>query len=147
MRRQSLRTSPAIIRASERPHVFRRVAAIRFHVDVGKPEVRCWAHDSSAAISFLCEAISLVTVRANTLTPNRSQKETRHMPTEYKPGDKVPNSGIYDVIHDVQHNTRHQVTCVAGETFPPCNHCGQHPRFRLAVQAVHIRNHDFFKKK
>jgi hypothetical protein len=63
----------------------------------------------------------------------------------YKPGDKVPKSGIYNVIHDVEHTEHHQVTCVIGETFPPCNHCGQHPRFTLSVAAHHIRNHEFFK--
>jgi len=64
----------------------------------------------------------------------------------YKPGDTVPRSGIYNVIHDVEHTDRHQVTCVMGESFPPCNHCGRHPRFTLAQAAHHIANHKFFKK-
>ena len=38
----------------------------------------------------------------------------------FKPGDKVPNSGIYDATHDRNHTARHQVTCVYGEPFPPC---------------------------
>ncbi|MGA2426379.1 MAG: hypothetical protein ABSG07_20450 [Terriglobales bacterium] len=65
----------------------------------------------------------------------------------FKPGDKVPHSGIYDVIHDPVHTQRHQVTCVFDDTFPPCNHCGGHVRFRLAVKALHITHHDDFKKK
>jgi hypothetical protein len=64
----------------------------------------------------------------------------------FKPGDKVPHSGIYDVIHDPVHTQRHQVTCVYNDTFPPCNHCGHHVRFRLAGKALHITRHDDFKK-
>jgi hypothetical protein len=63
----------------------------------------------------------------------------------WKPGDTVQQSGIYDVIHDQEHLQRHQVTCVHGEPFPPCNHCSKHVRFRLAVAAIHVGNHDSFK--
>jgi hypothetical protein len=37
------------------------------------------------------------------------------------------------------------VTCVYGEHFPPCNHCGHHPRFQLVRYAQHITTHDHFK--
>jgi hypothetical protein len=63
----------------------------------------------------------------------------------FKPGQIVQASGIYDVIHDPVHEAKHQVTCVYGNPFPPCNHCGHHVRFRLAVAATHINNHDHFK--
>src|ERR1035441_2577654 len=36
----------------------------------------------------------------------------------FKPGEKVPHSGIYDVIHDPIHAQRHQVTCVYDDPFP-----------------------------
>jgi hypothetical protein len=68
------------------------------------------------------------------------------MATEYKPGDKVPNSGIYKVVHDNKHVQEHEVTVVANEHFPPCNHCGNHPRFTLIRAAIHIKYHDSFKK-
>ena len=67
------------------------------------------------------------------------------MPNEYKPGDKVPNSGIYLVTHDRNHIQQHEVTCVAGDHFPPCNHCGKHPRFVPVRLAWHISVHDAFK--
>jgi hypothetical protein len=38
------------------------------------------------------------------------------------------------------------VTCIYGEHFPPCNHCGHHVRFKLAIKALHISQHDHFKK-
>jgi hypothetical protein len=63
---------------------------------------------------------------------------------EYKPGDKVTHSGIYRVTHD-SHHASHEVTCVAGHKFPPCNHCGHHPRFTLVRGAWHVTNHDNFK--
>jgi hypothetical protein len=64
----------------------------------------------------------------------------------YKPGDKVPESGIYKVVHDPNHAKEHEVTCVFGETFPPCNGCGHHPRFALIRGAHHISTHPYFKK-
>jgi hypothetical protein len=64
--------------------------------------------------------------------------------TIYKPSDKVPASGIYKVIHDVVHHDEHEVTCVFGEPFPPCNHCGSHPSFQLVRNA---HPHEHFKKK
>lgn len=67
--------------------------------------------------------------------------------TTYKPGDIVPDSGIYKVTHDYVHHETHEVTCVKGERFPPCNHCGSHPRFTLVKAAHHIHNHAHFKKR
>jgi len=69
------------------------------------------------------------------------------MATEYKPGEKVPFSGIYKVIHDKNHVKEHEVTCTYGEPFPPCNHCGEHPRFILVKAAIHIHWDENFKKK
>ncbi len=68
------------------------------------------------------------------------------MATIYKPGDEVPNSGIYKVIHDPHHAHEHEVTAVVGEHFPPCNHCGHHPRFELVRAANHISTSPEFKK-
>jgi len=68
-------------------------------------------------------------------------------PDIYKPGQKVPQSGIYRVFHDQNHTSEHEVTCVKDEPFPPCNHCGHHPRFELVRAAHHIRNHEHFRKR
>lgn len=67
------------------------------------------------------------------------------MGTEYSPGEKVPQSGIYKVTHD-GHTPAHEVTCVKDEPFPPCNTC-KHPRFELVKAAQHITTHEHFKKK
>lgn len=69
------------------------------------------------------------------------------MATEvFRPGQQVPKSGIYKVIHDYNHRQEHEVTAVMGERFPPCNHCGDHPRFALVREAHHIGSHPAFKK-
>jgi hypothetical protein len=64
---------------------------------------------------------------------------------EFKPGDKVLRSGIYQVLHDTEHAEEHEVTCVYGKTFPPCNHCGHHVRFVLKYGAQHIVHNENFK--
>lgn len=63
---------------------------------------------------------------------------------EFKPGDKVPHSGIYLVTHDKKHSEPHEVTCVFGKVFPPCRGCS-HPRFKLVRAARHIETEDNFK--
>ena len=67
------------------------------------------------------------------------------MASQYKPGDKVEHSGIYRVIHDRKHAQEHEVTVVFGKRFPPCNGCGDHPRFVPAKLAIHIESDDNFK--
>ena len=66
------------------------------------------------------------------------------MAIQYKPGDTVPYSGIYKVVHDIEHKEEHEVTVIAGKRFPPCNHCGHHVRFELLYKAVHISDHRHF---
>jgi hypothetical protein len=63
----------------------------------------------------------------------------------YKPGSVVPESGIYKVTHDPKHAGVHEVTCVAGDKFPPCKGC-DHPRFVLVRAAVHVAEQRSFKK-
>ena len=33
---------------------------------------------------------------------------------QFKPGEAVPHSGIYRVIHDPEHAQEHEVTCIFG---------------------------------
>jgi hypothetical protein len=62
----------------------------------------------------------------------------------FKPGQICPQSGIYTVIHDPVHRQSHEVTCVNGKKFPPCNHCGEHVRFKLKYAAHHVDTHESF---
>jgi len=63
-----------------------------------------------------------------------------------KPGEEVPKSGIYKVVHGAGHAEEHEVTCLKGEQFPPCIGCGHHVRFVLVRSAHHVRSHECFKK-
>lgn len=67
-----------------------------------------------------------------------------------KPGDRVPASGIYEVIHDKldgdDHAHAHQVTAIAGTVFPPCRGCHGGVRFQLHLAAEHIEAHGHFKR-
>ena len=69
---------------------------------------------------------------------------------EFKPGDLVPTSGIYDVIHDKldgdDHALPHQVTAIADKVFPPCRGCHESVRFRLHQAAEHVEEHGHFKR-
>jgi hypothetical protein len=67
------------------------------------------------------------------------------MSDTYQSGDKVKKSGIYAVLHDGAHAEKHEVTCVAGRTFPPCHGCGEEVRFTLVRAAHHITKHEHFK--
>ncbi len=64
---------------------------------------------------------------------------------EFKPGDSVPHSGIYSVVHDSNHAHEHQVTCVYGTKFPVCRDCGNHVRFVIFYSAQQIENNVHFK--
>ncbi len=52
----------------------------------------------------------------------------------YKPGEIVPESGLYRIDHD-QHRLMHEATLTAGMLFPRCRRCNDEVRFTL-VRAV-----------
>jgi len=56
----------------------------------------------------------------------------------FKPGEKAPHSGIYDVTNDPASQDCTSGDLHAGEHLPPCRGCGKGVRFRLAVKALHI---------
>jgi hypothetical protein len=67
---------------------------------------------------------------------------------EFKPGDKVPTSGIYNVIHDRldgdAHAHPHHVVAIAGKLFPPCRVCREWVRFHSHEAAEYVEAHDLF---
>jgi hypothetical protein len=64
--------------------------------------------------------------------------------TKYRVGIKVPESGVYEVIHRDTHMQKHEVTCIKGTPFPPCRKCGKDVEFRLVHAAIHIERHSTF---
>jgi hypothetical protein len=68
------------------------------------------------------------------------------MAQEFRPGQIVPQSGIYTVTHDPAHaDTPHEVTVIKGRRFPTCRHC-KGIRFELAHAARHVGEIDHLSR-
>src|SRR5918912_3668399 len=60
------------------------------------------------------------------------------MAQEYRPGEIVPQSGVYRIAHDPVHaDMPHEVTVIKGRRFPTCRHC-KGISFQLAHAAKHV---------
>jgi hypothetical protein len=57
----------------------------------------------------------------------------------YKPGQTVPSSGIYKVLH-AEHRLPHKASFKAQEKFPQCGKCAAQVRFELMVAAEEEEN-------
>jgi len=55
----------------------------------------------------------------------------------FKPGDSVPRSGIYKVMH-YQHRMPHDTVVTDHHPFPMCRVCGARVRYKLARGAEPI---------
>lgn len=63
-----------------------------------------------------------------------------HFPeSRYKPGQVVPETGVYRVLHS-RHRSPHESTLKEGERFPACKVCGYDVRFE------HVLSSDFTAK-
>ncbi|MBL7800608.1 MAG: YjzC family protein [Chitinophagales bacterium] len=54
---------------------------------------------------------------------------------KYKPGETVPQSGIYAEVHTAYQKNIMELTFIKGEYFPPCNGRGYH--YELIKAAMH----------
>ncbi|HEY3928360.1 MAG TPA: hypothetical protein VGL89_08300 [Candidatus Koribacter sp.] len=62
----------------------------------------------------------------------------------FRPGDSVPESGIYEVIHDADHRQAHDAVMIMGNRFPTCETCNERVRFRIVRTAPYIfQDQDF----
>jgi hypothetical protein len=57
----------------------------------------------------------------------------------FRASETVPEDGVYRVFH-TDHRLTHEVTLLAGETFPRCNKCGFAAHFELVHPAPHAMN-------
>jgi len=61
------------------------------------------------------------------------------MTQEFKPGQIVPESGIYSISHDPRHSDMpNEVTVIKGRRFPTCRGC-KGISFVLAHAAKHVQ--------
>ena len=65
---------------------------------------------------------------------------------EFKPGEVVPESGLYFVRHQ-DHRGEHEVTLIADEQFPPCSLCQDSVRFRISRAAKTIGEDKNFQSR
>jgi hypothetical protein len=56
----------------------------------------------------------------------------------FKPGDTVPDSGIYRAHHANEHRKAHAVVLLSRGNFPVCAVCGKAVRFDYVQVAPHI---------
>lgn len=56
---------------------------------------------------------------------------------EFRPGERIADSGVYLVVHR-EHRPTHEATLIAENAFPECAHCGADVRFRLLRNASSI---------
>lgn len=59
------------------------------------------------------------------------------MTKSFKPGERVPQSGLYEIIGPRGGDTKKEITAVKGKTFPPQPRSGE--TYKLAERARHKR--------
>jgi hypothetical protein len=52
------------------------------------------------------------------------------MPKKYRPGELVPENGVYRVTHE-SHRLMHEASLLKGDRFPICKQCKNSVRFEL----------------
>ena len=65
---------------------------------------------------------------------------------QYRAGETVRQSGIYEVLHDRNHREAHEVVMISGESFPDCETCKEKVRFRLVRTAPYIFQDEDFEE-
>jgi hypothetical protein len=65
----------------------------------------------------------------------------------FHPGDAVPESGIYEVIHDGDHRVAHDAVMILGNQFPSCETCNERVRFRIVRTAPYIFQDEDFEEQ
>jgi hypothetical protein len=64
------------------------------------------------------------------------------------PGDIVPASGVYGVVHGNCESQELEMIFIAGQAFPMCRLCGSRVRFQLMRAVPHIsEDRDFENMK
>jgi hypothetical protein len=66
----------------------------------------------------------------------------------FLPGQPVPETGIYEVIHDRAHRASHEAVMHREDLFPLCDQCDTRVRFKLVRTAPYIfDDEDFVDEK
>ncbi|HEY1939029.1 MAG TPA: hypothetical protein VGJ33_13935 [Candidatus Angelobacter sp.] len=85
------------------------------------------------------------------IPPDDKKKGRRHVSgqhsTIFLPGHPVPESGIYEVIHDKGHRLAHEAVMYRNDPFPVCDQCHMRVRFKLIRSAPYIFDDEDFAKE
>lgn len=65
-------------------------------------------------------------------------RRLNHDRSFFAAGQIIPESGIYEVIHEGDHRQRHDSVLVKGDRFPFCDTCNERVRFRVLRTAPYI---------
>jgi hypothetical protein len=76
----------------------------------------------------------------NKHTPRKRQQHR----TIFAAGEIIPESGIYEVIHEKAHRETHESVLVKGDPFPVCETCHNNVRFRVVRVAPYIFDDEDF---
>ena len=101
-------------------------------------------------IKFVGGAVAAASVlRAGRRDEHAEPKpHTERNSREFRAGEKIQVSGVYDVIHDridgQYHAADHQLTLIAGARFPNCKACQGWVKFRLHQAGGDIGKHPDF---
>ena len=79
-------------------------------------------------------------------TPSGHRRKSRQHGSIFLPGHPVPESGIYEVIHDKGHRQAHEAVMYRNDLFPVCDQCDLRVRFRLIRSAPYIFDDEDFAK-
>ena len=80
------------------------------------------------------------------------ESSRRHGPARHAriflPGQPVPETGIYEVVHDRGHRPSHEAVMHRQDLFPVCDQCDTRVRFKLVRTAPYIfDDEDFIEEK
>jgi hypothetical protein len=62
----------------------------------------------------------------------------------FRAGQTIPESGIYEVMHEQEHRAAHESVMVKGDPFPHCDTCHDRVRFRVVRTAPYIFHDEDF---
>lgn len=63
----------------------------------------------------------------------------------FRAGETIPESGIYEVVHQRGHRATHEAVLVKGDPFPLCDICEAEVRFRVVRTAPYIFDDEDFE--
>lgn len=91
------------------------------------------------------QQVTPLQVRGSGPRPPRSRHSGRPEGPQFKPGDPVKETGIYEVLHHDGHRETHDAVMLANDAFPACDTCLEKVRFRLLRTAPYIFDDDDFE--